>query len=103
VLETVVDEGCPVEPFRWCLPAELAVEPVVVIVGRVGRDRSVGGREIGEVLAVEHLGLEDGPEGSILPLVQGVSIWVRMWRISRSARLRWKPLSDPAYLLRLLS
>src|SRR5438445_7781681 len=30
---------------------------------------------------------------STLPLVHGVSIWVRMCRTCRSARLRWKRLS----------
>jgi hypothetical protein len=90
--EAAVGEGRAVEPFGRCLPAELAVEPVVVVVAGVGGDGRLGRGEIGELLAIEDLRLEDRPEASILPLVQGVSIWVRMWRIASSARLRWNRL-----------
>jgi hypothetical protein len=53
-------------------------------------DRPLGGGEVGQLLAVEHLLLEVAQKASILPFVQGVSIWVRMCRIDSSSRLRWK-------------
>jgi hypothetical protein len=71
VLEPTVDERRAVEPLRGRSPAELAVEPVVVVVGSVGGDRGIGRGEVGEVLAVEDLGLERRPEGLDLAVRPG--------------------------------
>jgi len=70
------------------------VEPVVVVVAGIAGDGRLGRGEIGELLAIEDFRLERVPERPrSLPFVQGVSIWVRMWRIASSARLRWNRLS----------
>ena len=42
---------------------ELPVESVVAVGGGVCGDRGIGRGEVGEMLAVEDLGLEYGPEG----------------------------------------
>ena len=94
VLEAAVGERRAVEALGRGLPVELAVEPVVVVVAGVGGDRGVRGREVREVLAVEHLGLEGRPEG--------LDLAVRPGRVDlgpdvadRRARrgVRWKRLS----------
>lgn len=93
MLEVAVGERRAVERLAGCLPAELAVEPVVVGGAGVGHDRSVRGSEVGEVCRSSTSAWSVAQNRSILPFVQGVSIWVRMWRISRSASLRWNRLS----------
>ena len=49
------------------------MEPVVVVVAGVGGDRGLGGGEVGELLAVEDLGLEGRPEGLDLAVRPGLT------------------------------
>jgi hypothetical protein len=62
VLEAPVGEWRAVEPLVRRSPAELGVEPVVVVVGGVAGDGRIGRGEVGKVLANEDLVLERRPE-----------------------------------------
>jgi len=71
VLEAPVGEGRAVPALGRGLPAELAVEAVVVVVQREAHEALVRGRRRGEDLAVEQLGLEDAPEALDLAVRPG--------------------------------
>ena len=62
MLEATVGEWGAVEPFGRGRPGQCAVQAVVVVVGGVGHHGGLGGGQVREVLAVQDLGLEDGPE-----------------------------------------
>lgn len=104
LVEVTVGEGGAVKALRRRSPAELSVETVDLVVAGIGLHRRLRCGQVGELLAVEHCGLQRLPErldlaaGSLpnritAPFVHGVSIWVRMWRMASSSRPRWKRLS----------
>ena len=78
MLEAAIEERGVVEAFGGCLPAEFAMEPVVVVVAGVGRDRGVRGTEVLELLALENLRLERVPERLDLAVRPGRVDLVRM-------------------------
>src|SRR5437588_4552816 len=71
VLEPLVGEGSAVVARGWGDPAEDPAEPVIVVVLRKARQGLFGGGQAGEALAVEHLSLEDVPEGLNLAVGPG--------------------------------
>src|SRR5437660_10660986 len=71
VLEPLVGEGSAVVALGWGDPAEDPAEPVIVVVLRKARQGLFGGGQAGEALAVEHLSLEDVPEGLNLAVGPG--------------------------------
>jgi len=86
VLEAAVGEWGAVVALGRGDPAKDAAQPMVVVVLDKASQSIFGLGEAGKPLSVQDLGLQDRPERSILPLVQGELIWVRrcwMWR-SRS-------------------
>ena len=90
--------ACPSKRSAGRVPARAAVEAVEVVVASVGLHRGLGCHEVCPAAvgrAPRLQGLSRTPR--ILPLVQGVSIWVRMWRIASSSRVRWKRLSIAAH------
>src|SRR5713101_2144552 len=70
-VKAAVREGCAIEALCRRQPANLAVEPVVVVVAGETLERSPGIGERTEDLAVEDLVLERGPEGLNLPIGPG--------------------------------
>ena len=73
VLEALVGEGCAVPALGGGLPADGAVEPVVVVVDREPGQPLVRGLGRGEQLAVEQLRLEDAPEALDLAVRPGLT------------------------------
>src|SRR6266540_4253406 len=69
--EAPVGERGAIEPLRRRLPLELAAEPMVVVVAGVGGHGGLGGGEVDELLAVEHLALQVRPEGLDLAVRPG--------------------------------
>ncbi len=73
VLEAPVGEGRAVVAFGRSVPAEFAMEAVVVVVAREAGQAVVRGLGGGEQLAVEQLGLEDAPEALDLAVGPGLT------------------------------
>src|SRR6266508_5910808 len=76
VVEAAVAKGRAVEALGRSEPADLAVEPVVVVVANVLGQGRLSLCQRAEDLAVEDLRLKDAPERSTLPFVQGEFTWV---------------------------
>lgn len=77
VLKATVGERSPVVALAGREPAEDARETVVVVVPSESCQGGFGVSEAVETFAAEDLRLEDVPQASILPLVQGEEICVR--------------------------
>src|SRR5713226_9827508 len=71
VLEAAVAERGAVEALGRGQPADLAVQPVVVVVGGVALEGGLGVGERAEDLAIEDLGLEGAPEAFDLAVRPG--------------------------------
>ena len=78
VLEPTVGEQGALEPLGRGLPAQLTVEPVVVVVGRVGRITAASATaKSARCWRSRTSAWRMAQKASTLPLVQGVSTWVR--------------------------
>ena len=95
VLEAAIGERRAVPALGGGLPADGAVEPVVVVVEREAQEALVGSLGRREPLAVEQLGLDTPQKRSILPLVQGEFTWVRMCLMRSSLSVLPKSVRTP--------
>ena len=69
------------------VPVELAVEPVVVVVGREWVSPSAAASSVRKISRSSSSDWRIPQKRSILPFVQGEFTWVRMWRMRSSSRV----------------
>src|SRR5207244_11384026 len=92
VLESAVGEWGSVVALGRSEPADLPVEPVIVVVaGEVG-ERGLGVGQRAEDCRSRTSLLSVAQKASIFPFVPGVFTWVWMWRTASSRRVLPKRL-----------